>query len=137
MDEHSHNIIGAINESFLGNEEKRILLEEFTREGPSDSFFVVMDTLLIDGLKKRGNAYEEVIASFESHYDDLGNKYEGKKGELDNVLNETVSKVDPINLAAKEKMFDQYYADIDTAQADYEKGLKELYAHLSNMILKK
>lgn len=136
MNENSQNIIEAINESFLHNEEKRILTERLAQEWPSDTFFAAMNTFLVDELKKRGVAYEKVIEGFETGYNDLEKEYKDKKRELDTELDAHVSRADPADLVTKEKIFDQYCRNNDSIQVDYEKGVKELYSHLSGLIMK-
>ena len=135
MNEYAQNIIEAINESFLHDKEKRILLEQFAREGSSDSFFATMNTFLIDELKKRGNKYEEMIENFENRSNNFEYTYKHQKQELDADLEKDLSGADPINVSAKENVFDAYYKNLNSLQVNYETSVRGLYSQLSVLTL--
>lgn len=136
MNENSQDILEIIDESFLRDEEKQALKIQLAKEGPSAALFVAMNTLLINELKKRSNAYEKIVEDFETNDSSLENEYENKKQELGNSLDDKLSAIDPVNTAVKEKIFDQYYQDVDTAQTNYKKDAHELYSGLSLAIIK-
>jgi hypothetical protein len=129
-------ILEIIDESFLRNEEKQLLKNRLEKEGVSDAFFAYMNKLLVSELKKRSSLYEKVIDGFNSRLNSIEVEYKSKRQELDANLNKSLSEIDPVDISGKEKIFDQYYKNIDSAQTIYEKKVKDLYSQLLLSIMK-
>lgn len=135
MAENHQDILEIIDESFLGNEEKQLLKDQLVQEGPSESFFKTMNQLLIGGLEKKSEMYEKVINEFEAGYKTIDDAYKTKRAGLDEDLDKKLSVVDPADVSAKGKVFDEYYKYVDITQADYEKQARELFAKLSRVVI--
>ena len=124
-------ILEVINQSFVGQEARRSLKEQLEKEGLSDEFFATMSKLFTDELMKRSVVYEKAVDDFDARYKTINKRYAEGKSQLDTNLEARLSEVDPIDLSGREKIFDHYYKEIEGAQKNYEKELKNLFLDLS------
>jgi len=117
-----------IDESPFSEEDKIQLRQQLEREGLSESFLKNMNHFLIKDLQERTGKYEQTMVSFDNAYKKVEKEYRSKRGVIDDELEKKIAEIDSKDTKAKEKIFDQYYKDVDTIQANYEKQAKETFS---------
>lgn len=126
-----------IDLSFLQENIKQALKQQLKIEGASQDLLLRFNHLLTVELEKIGAIYEETMDGIESQQDLLNDEYEEKRRSLDDSLENKLKEISPTDLIAKEKLFNQYYQEVDLIQTNFEKNIKDLYSKFFASIIKR
>lgn len=119
-----------INASFLSDGEKSTLLQYLNEHSADENFYEIFNSFLLKELQEKGEKCEKTLKAFDEKVLILDTGLKNKKGEALKKIEEQLAHIDPSNLTQKEKVWDEYYEEVEGFQGDYEKQLKESFSSL-------
>lgn len=130
----TEEIIKLVNESFLSEKEKSILIKIIEKDGLTETFFEKFRILLVDEIKKISVDYKNAIRDLNAGFEESDSWLEEQKKELESDTEKQLSKIDLADLKKKGKIWDDYDKKILALLEEYKKRLDELTKKL--MLLK-
>lgn len=115
----------AIENSFLDNETKKYLNEKLEREGVSETLCNEFNNLLLKEFKKNAEKYQKEKEEVERISEAMENEFQDKKNQLLKKLKERLQQVQPNDLMAQNKVWEDYYKELQKLQEEYLNQLKE------------
>jgi len=113
-----------IDISFIETDKKRRLVEALSKGVSVPDVQGVFEDFLIEKINTYGDKYEKATADFESISVELDKEIKSQEDSLDKVLDEKLATVDRTDYDARNKIWDEYYAEIEKLDSSYEKRIK-------------
>ncbi len=113
-----------IDISFIETDKKRQLIEALNKGVSIPEVQGVFEDFLIEKINTYGDKYEKATADFESLSSELDKEIKLQEDSLDKVLDEKLATVDRADYDARNKIWDEYYAEIEKLESSYEKRIK-------------
>jgi hypothetical protein len=119
-----------IDISFIETDKKRQLIEALNKGVSIPEVQGVFEDFLTEKINSYGDKYEKATADFESLSSELDKEIKSQEDSLDKVLDEKLTTVDRADYDARNKIWDEYYAEIDKLESSYEKKIKSIISKI-------
>jgi hypothetical protein len=119
-------LINYIQISFVDDSKKRQLIDALNKGTTIADAQDIFEDLLIEKINEYGDQYEQASADFNSLTTELDKDIAYQEKALDETLDEKLATIDRNDYDARNKIWDDYYAETDKLNSSYEKKLKSI-----------
>lgn len=120
-----NELVQLIESSFLKKEQKDLLLKKFRAEGETAAFFKEFNELLIAELNQRDAQYQEFSRKLDEKIAEAKEVFNEKKKNREKLLEEQTAGIEPTDFDKKNKIWDEFYADLKKLREEHEDETKK------------
>ncbi|OGF36055.1 hypothetical protein A2482_04365 [Candidatus Falkowbacteria bacterium RIFOXYC2_FULL_48_21] len=117
-------LVKLINDSFLVSDEKKALLEIYSREGASAAFLQKFESALVEKLRQKTETAIGLDKVIETEFARITDDYNKQRASLTEKLQKELADVAPGDVTAKTTLWDAYYVKVDELQKVVAGGIQ-------------
>ena len=119
----NQEISKLVEESFLLQENKNLLLKLLEGEGATEKFFKYFEHLLTAEIKNIGENYNTAITALNGGFEETDKWLEAKKKELDGEIENKIDGASPTDMKKKNEIWAEYDKKFAVLSAEYKKRI--------------
>lgn len=120
-----------IENSFLSKDEKSELLKQLESKGSGVAFFGAFNDLLKKAIDRADGDLKKTIGEIDRLEERLDDRITGEKERIEENMEKELSAVDPADKNTKNRIWDEYYDNLDRLGTSYERGVKEILSKIT------
>jgi len=122
----NNDLIKLINDSYLADAEKKILLDVYERQGASAEFLQKFEAGLMDMLKQKTSKAIGISKEIEAGFAEITLNYNKQRDVLTAKLQKEIAEIEAMDVSAKTRLWGAYYDKIDELQNNIVALIKKL-----------
>ena len=123
-----------ISSSFLSKEQKAELLDYLEKNGAGIGFFGLFNDNLKNAIIKEGLGLTTTIKEIDKLEEKLEDRITGEKERIEENMEKELSALGPGDKDTKDRIWDEYYDNLEKLGASYERGVKEILSKIATKI---
>ncbi|MBI5139903.1 MAG: hypothetical protein HZA94_00410 [Candidatus Vogelbacteria bacterium] len=127
-------IAKVIKGSFLSEEQKNGLLEYLKSKGGGILFFGMFNDYLKKAIINEGVGLKKTIKEIDGLEEGLEDRITSEKERIEENMEKELSNLGPEDKKTKNKIWSEYYNNLERLGANYERGVQEILSKIAPKI---